>query len=222
MLHRLRSGLIKERTARLSRIRGLLQEFGIVMPKGRYPGQAAIQSVLEDAENGLPDLARELIAETWDSVVQLNSEILAYDRRLYKLANHSSAAKRIMTIPGVGETSATAIVATVNDAKQFANSRQFSAWLGLVPRQNTTGGKVKLGHISKRGDKYLRALLIHGARSVIAVCKNKHDTTSEWIKQLVERRGYKRACVALAAKNARLIWALLTTGNEYQVNYKNG
>ena len=221
-LHRLRSGLIKDRTAKLSRIRGLLQEFGFIMPKGRYPGQSHIQSILEDADNGLPTLARELLAETWQSISHLNEEILSFDRKLYRLANQSETAKRLMAIPGIGETSATAMIASVCDAKQFASSPQFSAWLGLVPRQFTTGGKIQLGRISKRGDKYLRTLLIHGARSVIANCKNKTDSTSEWIKQLLERRGFKRTCVALAAKNARLIWALLTTGNEYQINYTNG
>ena len=221
-VHRIRQGLIKDRTARLNRIRGLLEEFGLATPKGRYPGQKAIQGILEDGENGLPDLVRELIAQVCESIVSLNDEILSYIRRLYKLANHSTEAKRIMTIPGIGELSATAIVASVSDAKQFNNARQFSAWLGLVPRQYTTGGHIRLGRISKRGDKYLRTLLIHGARSVIAASKNKTDKTSLWVIDLVERRGFGRACVALVANNARLVWALLTSGKEYQINYLKG
>lgn len=130
-----------------------------------------------------------------------------------------SAAKRIMSIPGVGEITATAVVATVNDAKHFDTSRAFSAWIGLVPRQYTTGGQVKLGRISKRGEKHIRTSLIHGARAVIANCKHKTDKTSMWLKAIIEQRGFKRATVALAAKNARLIWALLRSEKEYQVDY---
>ena len=128
-------------------------------------------------------------------------------------------AKRLMSIPGIGEITATAVVATVNDAKHFETSRSFAAWIGLVPRQYSTGGKVHLGRISKRGEKHIRTSLIHGARAVIANCKDKMDRTSMWIKNLVERRGFKRATVALAAKNARLIWALLHSETEYQVDY---
>ena len=221
-LHRIRQGLIKDRTARINRLRGLLAEFGIIMPKGRYPAQNAISSILEDAENALPMLARELLNDVWQSIKGLNKEILSYDRKLYQLANQMKAAKRLMTIPGVGEITATAVVATVNEAKDFNSSRSFSAWIGLVPRQYTTGGVVRLGRISKRGEKHIRTSLIHGARAVIANCKNKTDSTRIWVKDLIERRGFKRATVALAAKNARLIWALLHSGKDYQVNYLHG
>jgi len=218
-LHRIRQGLIKDRTARINRLRGLLAEFGLIMPKGRYPAQNAIGGILEDAENALPMLARELLNDVWQSIRQLNEEILKYDRKLYALANQMKAAKRLMGIPGIGEITATAVVATVNDAKQFDTSRQFSAWIGLVPRQYSTGGVARLGKISKRGEKHIRTSLIHGARAVIANCKNKTDRTSLWVKELVERRGFKRATVALAAKNARLIWALLRSEKEYQIDY---
>lgn len=218
-LHRIRQGLIKGRTARINRLRGLLAEFGLIMPKGRYPAQNTIGGILEDAENGLPMLARELLHDVWQSIRTLNEEILKYDRKLYALANQMKAAKRLMSIPGIGEITATAVVATVNDAKHFETSRSFSAWIGLVPRQYTTGGVVRLGRISKRGEKHIRTSLIHGARAVIANCKNKTDKTSMWVKDLVERRGFKRATVALAAKNARLIWALLHSEKEYQVDY---
>ena len=150
-LHRIRQGLIKDRTARINRLRGLLAEFGLIMPKGRYPAQNAIGGILEDAENALPMLARELLNDAWQSIRQLNEEILKYDRKLYALANQMKAAKRLMGIPGIGEITATAVVATVNDAKQFDTSRQFSAWIGLVPRQYSTGGVARLGKISKRG-----------------------------------------------------------------------
>jgi len=218
-LHRIRQGAIKDRTARINRLRGLLSEFGIIMPKGRYPAQNAIAGILEDAENDLPFLARELLNDLWQSIRGLNEEILKYDRKLYALANQMKAAKRLMSIPGIGEITATAVVATVNDAKHFESSRSFAAWIGLVPRQYSTGGVVRLGRISKRGEKHIRTSLIHGARAVIANCKNKTDRTSLWVKDLVERRGFKRATVALAAKNARLIWALLHSEKEYQVDY---
>ncbi|GAA6173362.1 IS110 family transposase [Colwellia sp. KU-HH00111] len=218
-LHRIRQGAIKDRTARINRLRGLLAEFGIIMPVSRYPAQKAIGGILEDAENGLPCLARELINDLWHSIKNLNEEILKYDRKLYALANKMKDAKRLMSIPGIGEITATAVVATVNDAKHFETSRSFAAWIGLVPRQYSTGGKVHLGRISKRGEKHIRTSLIHGARAVIANCKNKTDRTSLWVKDLVERRGFKRATVALAAKNARLIWALLHSDKEYQVDY---
>jgi transposase len=218
-LHRIRQGAIKDRTARINRLRGLLAEFGIIMPKGRYPAQKNIVGILEDAENNLPFLARELLNDLWQSIKALNEEVLKYDRKLYALANKMKDAKRLMSIPGIGEITATAVVATVNDAKHFDSSRSFAAWIGLVPRQYSTGGVARLGRISKRGEKHIRTSLIHGARAVIANCKNKTDRTSLWVKDLVQRRGFKRATVALAAKNARLIWALLHSEKEYQVDY---
>ena len=184
-LHRIRQGLIKDRTASINRLRGLLAEFGIVMPQGRYPAQNTISSILEDAENGLPQLARELLTDVWLSIQGLNQEILKYDRKLYALSKQMPAAKLLMSIPGIGEVTATAVVATVNDAKHFSSSRQFAAWIGLVPRQYTTGGKVHLGRISKRGEKHIRTSLIHGARAVIANCKTKTDKTSLWVQSLI-------------------------------------
>ena len=218
-LHRIRQGAIKDRTARINRLRGLLSEFGIIIPKGRYPLQNAMSGILEDAKNNLPFLARELLNDLWQSIRGLNEEILKYDRKLHALANQMKEAKRLMSIPGIGEITATAVVATVNDAKHFETSRSFAAWIGLVPRQYTTGGVARLGRISKRGEKHIRTSLIHGARAVIANCKNKTDRTSLWVKDLVERRGFKRATVALAAKNARFIWALLHSEKKYQVDY---
>lgn len=164
-------------------------------------------------------LARELLHDLWQEIKGLNEQILKHDRKLYQLAHQRKAAKRLMSIPGVGDVTATAVVATVCEAKGFDTSRTFSAWIGLVPKQYTTGGQVKLGRISKRGEKHIRTSLIHGARAVIANCKHKTDRTSLWIKELIERRGFERATVALASKNARLIWALLRSTNEYQVDY---
>ena len=216
-LHRIRSERVAERTAQLNQIRGLLSEFGLIMPKGRYPAQHHIPDILEDAENGLPGLTRRLLFDVYQRILQLNQQILAYDRELEQLARHSHAAQRLMTAPGIGAITATAVVASIADPGQFHNGRQLAAWLGLVPRQYSTGGKTRLGRITKQGDKYLRMLLIHGARSVLASLGDKQDRVSCWLRELIERRGYKRATVALAAKNARLIWVLLTRGEDHRV-----
>lgn len=216
-LHRIRQGLIKERTAAINQLRGLLAEFGLIMPKGRCGAQHHIPGILEDAENGLPMLARRLLHEVSLRLLSMNEQILAYDRELEQLARTSETATRLMTLPGIGAVTATAMLAAVGDPGQFRNGRQFAAWLGLVPRQYTTGGKIRLGRITKRGDVYLRTLLIHGTRAVLARVKDKSDYLSRWTHTLIERRGYKRASVALAAKNARILWAMMSHGTTYQV-----
>jgi transposase len=151
VLHRVRQGLTAERTGAINQLRGLLAEFGIVLPKGRYPLRAHIGAVLENAENAIPSLARRAFADLNTRIGELDQKILAYDRELEALARQSDAAKRLQQIPGIGPITATALVASVADAKQFSNGRQFAAWLGLVPRQYTTGGHVRLGRITKRG-----------------------------------------------------------------------
>jgi transposase len=215
-VHRVRQGVVRDRTSWINRLRGLLAEFGIILPKGRYSAQAAIPTLLTDEENGLPPLARTMIHDLWLNIQQANAQILGYDRELAKLARKDETARRLMTIPGVGEQVATGIVASVPDPRLFKNSRQFSAWLGLVPRQYTTGGKIRLGRITKRGDKYLRMCLVHGARAVIANLGDKQDQVSCWIRGVIERRGYLRAVVALAARNARLIWTLMVKRENYR------
>jgi transposase len=215
-LHRIRQGLVTERTAQINQIRGLFAEFGLIMPKGRYPAQHHIPALLEDAANGLPGLARRLLGDVWQRIIQLNHQILAYDREIEQLARQSDLAQRLMSIPGIGAITATALVASLPEARQFKNGRQLAAWLGLTPRQYSTGGKTRLGRITKQGDKYLRTLLIHGTRAVLAALKNKTDRTSCWLRELIVRRGYKRAAVALAAKTARIVWVLLTSGQTYQ------
>ena len=216
-LHRVRHGLVKERTALINQLRGLLAEFGLIMPRGRYSAQHHVPGILEDAENGLPMLARRLLHDTYVRLRQMNEQLLTYDRDIEQLARQSETAKRLMTIPGVGAVTATAMLASVGDPRQFRNGRQFAAWLGLTPRQYTTGGKIRLGRITKRGDVYLRTLLIHGTRAVLAMLKDKPDRMSLWARALIERRGYKRATVALAAKNARILWALMMRGTTYQL-----
>ncbi|MFC3116635.1 IS110 family transposase [Cellvibrio fontiphilus] len=216
-VHRVRQGLVCERTALINQLRGLLSEFGIVMPKGRYPAQREIPLILEDANNGLPMLARQMISNLWDRIKIANEQILFYDRELFRQAHHHAVAKRLLTIPGVGEQVASSVVASVPDPMLFKNSRQFAAWLGLVPRQYTTGGNVRLGRITKQGDNYLRMCLVHGARSVLANLKDKQDKISCWARELIARRGYLRAVVAMAARNARLIWTLMVKQEDYKV-----
>lgn len=216
-LHRVRQGLIKERTALINQLRGLLAEFGLVISKGRYAAQQTIPRILEDAENGLPMLTRRMIQDLWERVKTANEQILAYDRELAAMVRQNEQAKRLMTIPGVGEQVATAVVASVPDHRLFKDARQFAAWLGLVPRQYSTGGVVKLGRITKRGDKYLRMCLVHGARAVIANLRDKDDKVSRWVRDVIARRGYLRAVVALAARNARLIWTLMAKQEDYRI-----
>jgi transposase len=187
-----------------------------VIPKGRYAVQSAVPVILTDPENGLPELARQMIHDTWLSIQQANDQILSYDQALARMAREDETAKRLLTIPGVGEQIATGVVASVPDPRLFKNSRQFAAWLGLVPRQYTTGNKIRLGRITKRGDKYLRMCLVHGARAVVANLGDKQDHVSCWVRDLIERRGYLRAVVALAARNARLIWTLMMKRENYR------
>jgi transposase len=215
-IHRVRQGVVTERTALINQLRGLLAEFGFVLPKGRYPAQRDIPMVLENADNGLPDLARKMISNIWVRIKIANAEILEYDRELGRQARHNPVAKRLLTIPGVGEQVASGICASVPDPALFKNSRQFAAWLGLVPRQFTTGGNIRLGRITKQGNRYLRMCLVHGARAVIANLKDKCDKISCWARELIVRRGYLRAVVALAARNARLIWTLMVKQEDYK------
>ena len=215
-VHRVRQGVVRDRTAWVNRLRGLLAEFGIVLPKERYAVQSAVPAIVGDPDNGLPELARQMIHDLWLSIQRANEQVLEYDRALGRLAREDETAKRLLTIPGVGEQIATGVVASVPDPRLFRNSRQFAAWLGLVPRQYTTGGKIRLGRITKRGDKYLRMCLVHGARAVIAKLGDKQDHVSCWIRGVIERRGYLRAVVALAARNARLIWTLMMKRENYR------
>jgi transposase len=216
VLHRVRQGFTSERTAAINQLRGLLAEFGVVLPKGRYQLRAHIGGLLEDAENGIPGLARGAFADLNAHIGELDHKILAYDRQLEALARCSEVAKRLQQIPGIGPITATALVASVADAKLFDNGRQFAAWLGLVPRQYSTGGQIRLGRITKRGDAYLRTLLIHGTRAVLSSTKEKSDRLSRWAESVRARRGTRKAAVALAAKNARIAWVLLARGEDYQ------
>lgn len=216
VLHRVRKEVSDQRTALINQLRGMLCEFGVVLPRGRYSFRHKLPPVLEDPDNSIPTLARRLFREVNERIGALDEQILAYDREIEALARHSEAARRLMEMPGIGSVTATAIVASVADMKVFKSGREFAAWLGLVPRQYSTGGKVRLGRITKQGDVYLRTLLIHGTRAVLAALGTKDDRLSQWIRSLIERRGYRKAAVALAAKHARMIWAMLAKGEPYR------
>ncbi len=214
-LHRIRQSVVKQRTALANQIRGLLGEYGIVVAQGIGQVRSRIPAILEDGENGLTDRFRGWLAELLEAFRALDERIQQYDQQIAREHAANAACQRLSAIPGVGPKSATAIVATYGDGKQFSDGRQFSANIGLVPRQHTTGGKPLLLGISKRGDKYIRTLLIHGARSVIHRIEGKTDSLSRWLQALVARRGKNKAAVALANKNARIIWALLSRGECY-------
>lgn len=216
-VHRARELAVAERTALVNQIRGLLGEFGIVLAQGIHRLRQVLPDILEDAENDLPGLARQTVAELYESLATLDKRIATYDHRIECIAQQMEPATRLMEIGGIGAVTATAIVATVGEARLFKNGRQFAAWLGLTPRQRSSGGRNRLGHISKRGDVYLRTLLIHGARSVLRFAAKKTDGKSRWVEALRQRRGNNIAATALAAKHARIIWAMLSRGTALRV-----
>jgi len=204
-VHRVRSGFVEERTATLNRLRGLLAEFGHVLPLGANALRAQVPNLLED----LPALAADAARDLLEHVRELDARILGYERQIQAHVRSSEPAQRAQTQMGVGAITASAIVASVGEAREFKNGRQFAAWLGLVPRQHSTGGKTRLGQITRSGDGYLRTLLVLGARAVLRRAPRESDPLSRWAVALRERRGYHRACVAIAAKNARRVWAVL-------------
>ena len=204
-LHRVRQGFIVERTAIINRLRGLMSEFGVVLPLRSM----TVRRQSAAAAEALPELAKRAIADLLDHLRVLDERIGGYDRQIEAQARLSEPAQRLMKIRGIGATTALALVATVGNAHEFKNGRQFAAWIGLVPGQYSTGGRTRLGHISKRGDAYLRNLLVQGARSVLNSAASHQDRVSRWILELQPRRGYYRTLVAIANKNARIAWALL-------------
>lgn len=216
LLHRFRSRLVGERTALINEMRGTLAEYGIVIAQGPSNLKKALPQILANTESELTSALRSLLEDLSSELSELERRIEKMDEKIEAVFKASESAQRIAEIEGVGVITATAMVAAVGDAKQFKNSRQMSAWLGLVPRQNSTGGKTSLQGITKRGDRYLRMLLIHGGRSVVRVAQNKSDARSLWVNDKALRRGNNRAAVAVANKNARIIWKLLSSGETYR------
>ena len=214
-LHRMRQQLVKFRTAQINGLRGLLAEYGEVMPRGRAGMKRDMAGALERVSERLPMIVVETLRDQWARVAEFDAEIGTIEQRLEVWHRQNAASRRIAEIPGVGLLSATAAVATMGDPAAFRSGREFAAWLGLVPRHSGTGGRVRMLGISKRGDTYLRTLLIHGARSMLARTK----APSAWQLQLAKRRPPNVVAVAMANKTARTIWALLAHDREYEPNF---
>jgi transposase len=213
-LHRTRQGFVEERTALNNRLRGLIAEFGIVLPQKIACLRRDIGAHLED----LPGYANQCVGDMLSHADRLDERIADYDRIIAQAARDDARSKRLMTLPGIGPTTASAMLASIGGGHDFANGRQVAAWIGLTPGQYSSGGKERLGRITKAGDSYLRSLLVMGARAVLSGLGDKQDRFSRWARSLVERRGYWRAVVAIAAKNARLAWAVLRYGEAFRLN----
>jgi transposase len=214
--HRVRQGWMQERTALINRARGLLGEYGIVLPRSPGVLKRELPAELENAENGMTVIARSLLARVLEHLRDLENRIRETEQTIEELGSQNDVAVRLQTIPGIGLLTATALFAAAGNAKVFKNGREMAAWIGLVPRQHSSGGKPRLLGISKRGDRYLRGLLVHGARSVMSYAARQQRPMQRWLNELRERRGKYRACVAQANKTARIAWAVMTSGGNYR------
>lgn len=221
-LHRVRKGFVQDRTAAINRLRGLLAENGIVIPQGPSQVRSRLPNILDDAGNGLSGLMRHLLASLHEHCKELDAKIALHTRQLRELAKGNDACRRLMAIPGIGVMTATVLLSLSGSIRDFKNGRQFAAYLGLVPRQYSSGGKQRQLGITKHGDSHARTLLIQGAKAVLRAMKYGYSPfgkswLTDWLIQLVDRRGPNRACVALANKTARIAWGLLASGNEYRI-----
>jgi transposase len=219
-LHRARQGFVRARTAQANQIRGLLAEYGLVIPQGICHISKRLPGILEDGESDLPGMFRQLLQRLGEHLKELDRQVGELELQIQLWHRQHDASCKLAQIPGIGPITASALVASIGDAKSFKNGRQLAAWLGLVPKQHSTGGKSTLLGISKRGDTYLRMLLIHGARSVIRVAERKVGYAESWLGRLIGRRHPNVAAVALANKNARIVWALLKHERDYQPDYQ--
>lgn len=218
-VHRLREGFKAERTACINRIRGLLAEFGLVFAQSPAALQAVLADVIEDASNEMNALARRVVQQAQAQWRELDAHIEWCDARIATHAKDNAEVKKAATLMGIGPVTASAALATVGEFKQFRHGAQFGAWIGLVPRQHSSGGKNNLGGITKRGDTYLRSLLIQGAKSAVMTAHKRSDPISRWVTALRERAGWQKAAVALANKNARILWAVMTKGEAFDAHH---
>jgi len=218
-LHRARQAFVKARTAQANQIRGLLGEYGIILPQGISHIPKRLPAILEDGKNALPDSFRALLCRLGEHLRELERQVDELEVQIHSWHRGNEASRRLEQIPGIGPITASALVATIGDVRGYKNARQLAAWLGLVPRQHSSGGKPLLLGISKRGDSYLRTLLILGARAVLRVAERKVGPVPSWLARLTERRHTNVAAVALANKNARIVWALLAHERNYQTDY---
>lgn len=215
-IHRVRQRLVRNRTALVNEFHGLLIEYGVALSLPRAKLRQELRELVSPEHPILSPVVKETLTEMLGELDQLQERVEACDEKLQRIAKKSPMCERIQKIPGIGLITATGMIAAVPDARNFKNGRQFSAWLGLVPKQRSSGGKSVLLGISKRGDTYLRTMLIHGARSVLRYAPRKTDRLSEWAVAKQKTRGTNRAVVAVANKNARIVWALMSSEREYQ------
>jgi transposase len=218
-LHRARQRMVNHRTAVVSQIRGLLLDRGFAMAKSITRARRLVPDILANFDNELTPMARDAIGELYDLFRDLDRRIASFDKKIEQVFRNSETCQRIATIKGVGPKTATAIVAAIGDGAEFKNGRHLAAWVGLVPRQFSSGDRKVLMGISKRGNQHLRSLLVHGARAVVRTAPNKIDLNNQWVNQLRERRGFNRATIAVANKNTRIIWAVLRTGEPYRAAF---
>ena len=219
-VHRIRQGFVRSRTALINQIRGLLGEYGIVMRQGVSAVRKHLPELITDEANDLSSIMRQNLTSLYESLCFLDERILAQEKLLKDIVRENEACKRLMQVPGIGLLTATILLSVAGVASNFKNGREFAAYLGLVPRQNSTGGKTKLLGISKRGDSYTRTLLIHGARAVLHALiagRTPQAQQNAWLAELATRRGKNRASVALANKTARIAWSMLAQGTEYKL-----
>ena len=214
-IHRVRTRIVKNRTALINEIRGLCLEYGIVITPGAAKVKSSLCTVIAESTNELTPSSRECMQDLYEELVDVELRLKNLDTRIRQLCRQNENCQRILKVPGVGELTATAIVAAVPNPKEFRNGRHMSAWLGLVPRQSSSGDKQVLLGISKRGDRYLRTLLIHGARAVLSHCKDSENDYGRWVARKKATLSHNKAAVALANKNARIIWSMLNTGEEF-------
>ena len=214
-LHRVREGFKEERTACINRIRGVLTEYGMPLAKSPKALRIKLAEIVEDAQNELSVQARWVLLRAFEHWRELDEHMRWCDNQIGQHVRTNAQARQAAKVTGIGEIGASAFVAGVGDFRQFKNGRQFGAWLGIVPSQNSSGGKTSLGRITKRGDDYLRTLLIQGAKSAVMSAGKRDDPISRWLVQLTERVGWQKACVAMANKNARILWAVMTREQEF-------
>lgn len=215
-LHRMRDRYISQRTALMNQTRGLLSEYGIVSPQGHKAFCKLLREASQAEFQGLSSLLKVQLHQIADEYYGQTERIDEITRTLTEIANKHPLCRLILTIPGIGAINATAIYSAIGNGNQFSNGREFAVWLGLTPRQASSGDSFKSGGITKRGNRYLRKQLVHGARAALSRCRNKQDQLSRWGNQLMARRGVQRACVAMAARMARLVWVLLQRQETYR------
>ena len=218
-VHRLREGFKEERTACINRIRGLLAEFGLVYAQSPQALREALPGAIEDTANEMPGVARLALQRALEHWIELDEQVLWCEQRAAEHVRGDVRARAILAVPGIGPITASALVASVEDFGQFDSARQFGAWLGLTPSQHSSGGTSRLGGVTKRGDTYLRTLLVQAARSAVQTAQRRTDRLSRWLLDVRERRGWQKACVALANKNARIVWCILTRGECFDADH---